>query len=83
MKRYLDSRYQRHQYVIRETLNGFAITVLNVENGNLIPLNRSVASQMDLTLPSSFKGVHHTPEAAERELTAVAYINRELVPIEP
>lgn len=55
MKKYADPDNQRYVYYIRETLNGFAIQVLNVDRNERYPLTPAIAYKIGLTLPEDFR----------------------------
>lgn len=53
--KYIDTENPRFTYYIRETLNGFAIQVLNVARDERFPLTPAIAQQNGLTLPEDFR----------------------------
>lgn len=53
--KYIDTENPRFTYYIRETLNGFAIQVLNVARDERFPLTPAIAHQNGLTLPEGFR----------------------------
>ena len=55
MTRYFDPENQRYQFMVRESVNGYAIQVLSVPNGVTVPLSPSVASQLNVTLPDTYR----------------------------
>ena len=75
--KYIDSENPRFTYYIRETLNGFAIQVLNVERDERFPLTPAIAHQNGLTLPEDFRCNCSANEKAELEgiLQRLADIN--------
>jgi len=54
MKKYIDPDNQRYVYYICESLNGFAIQVLNVDRDERYPLTPAIAYKNGLTLPEDF-----------------------------
>ena len=54
MKKYADPDNQRYVYYIRETLNGYAIQVLNTARDERYPLTDQIAYKNGLTLPEDF-----------------------------
>ena len=55
MKKYINPENQRYVYYIRETLNGYAIQVLNVDRDERYPLTDQIAYKNGLTLPEDFR----------------------------
>lgn len=55
MKKYINPENQRYVYYIRETLNGYAIQVLNVDRDERYPLTPAIAYKIGLTLPEDFR----------------------------
>lgn len=55
MKKYINPENQRYVYYIRETLNGFAIQVLNTARDERYPLTPAIAYKIGLTLPEDFR----------------------------
>lgn len=55
MKKYINPENQRYVYYIRETLNGFAIQVLNADRDERYPLTPAIAYKIGLTLPEDFR----------------------------
>ena len=53
--KYIDQDNPRCTYYIRETLNGFAIQVLDVARDERFPLTRGIANQIGLVLPDGFR----------------------------
>lgn len=66
--KYIDQENPRFTYYIRETLNGFAIQVLNVERDERFPLTPAIAHQNGLTLPDGFRC--HCSASEKDELVA-------------
>lgn len=54
MKKYIDPDNQRYVYYICESLNGFAIQVLNADRDERYPLTPAIAYKNGLTLPEDF-----------------------------
>ena len=81
--RYTDPENQRYVYYIRETLNGYAIQVLNVERDERYPLTPHIAYKNGLTLPEDFICHASANEKTELEeqLERLAKLNG-LLPIE-
>lgn len=81
--KYIDQENPRFTYYIRETLNGFAIQVLNVARDERYPLTPAIAYKNGLTLPEDFRCTCSANEKAELEaqLERLAKLN-ELLPIE-
>ncbi len=75
MKKYIDPNQQRYRFHVRETMNGYAIQVLNVERDENVPLNPGIASQLAVTLPDSYRMQCCTREAAEEQLIQLATLN--------
>ncbi len=75
MTRYFDPENQRYQFMVRESVNGYAIQVLSVPNGVTVPLSPSVASQLNVTLPDTYRMQCCTRQAAEKELARIAPLN--------
>ena len=65
--KYTDPENQRYVYYIRETLNGFAIQVLNVARDERYPLTPAIAYKIGLTLPEDFRCDCSANEKAELE----------------
>lgn len=81
--KYTDQENPRFIYYICETLNGFAIQVLNVDRDERYPLTSAIAYKNGLTLPEDFRCDCNANEKAELELQLerLASLN-DLVPIE-
>ena len=75
MKKYTDPEKQRYVYYVNETLNGFAIQVLNVECDERYPLSPSIAGQNGLALPEGYRLQCCARENAEAELERIADLN--------
>lgn len=74
--KYIDPNNQRYRFYVRECLNGFAIQVQNVEASENIPLTPSVATQLEIELPDTYRLQSCTSEAAESELKRLAQLNK-------
>ena len=83
MKKYIDPDNQRYVYYICESLNGFAIQVLNVDRDERYPLTPAIAYKNGLTLPEDFCCNCSGSEKAElkTQLERLAKLNG-LLPIE-
>lgn len=75
MKKYINPEQQRYRYYVRESANGFAIQVLNVDRDENIPLSPPVASQLGVQLPDGYRIQCCTRQAAEKELERLATLN--------
>ena len=75
MKKYIDPENQRYQFMVRETLNGYALQVLIVPTGDIAAFSPSVASQLNVTLPDPYRMQCCTRQAAEKTLNEVARLN--------
>ena len=75
--KYIDQENPRYTYYIRETLNGFAIQVLNVARDERYPLTPAIAYKNGLTLPEDFRCDCSMGEKAdlEEQLKRLASIN--------
>ena len=75
--KYIDQENPRFTYYIRETLNGFAIQVLNVARDERYPLTPAIAYKNGLTLPEDFRCDCSMGEKAdlEEQLKRLARIN--------
>lgn len=66
--KYIDQENPRFTYYICETLNGFAIQVLNVARDERYPFTPAIAYKNGLTLPEDFRCNCSTNEKEELEL---------------
>lgn len=73
--KYIDQENPRFTYYIRETLNGFAIQVLNVARDERYPLTKQIAAQNDLTVPEGIDFNASNRETVEASLLAIAKAN--------
>ena len=74
--KYIDPNNQKYRFYVRECLNGYAIQVLNVEASENIPLTPSVANQLEIELPDTYRLQSCTREAAETELKHLSQLNK-------
>lgn len=81
--KYIDPKDQHYRYHISETLNGFAIQVMNVRQDARVPLTPAVATELGLALPDGFRYHCGTGGKAklESQLEKLAGLNG-LVPLE-
>lgn len=81
--KYIDQENPKFVYYIRETLNGFAIQVLNVERDERYPLTPAIAYKLGLALPEDFACHCRADGEAdlEAQLECLAQLNG-LLPIE-
>lgn len=75
MKRYFNPENERYRFYVRECMNGYAIQVLLVPSDNNVPLTPSVAAQLQISLPDTYRLQCCTKEAAEEELDRLAALN--------
>lgn len=75
MRRYTDPENQRYVYYVRETVNGYAIQVLNVDRDERYPLTPSIAAQCGLQTGEVMTSHSCTREAAEAALKELAEMN--------
>ena len=75
MKKYTDPENQRYVYYIRETLNGFAVQVLNVQRDERYPLSPTIAGHLGLNIPEGMSFHSCTKETAEASLESLARLN--------
>lgn len=75
MKRYFDPENERYRFYVRECMNGYAIQVLLVPSDNNVPLTPSVAAQLQISLPDTYRMQSCTMAAAEAELDRLAALN--------
>ena len=75
MKKFAHPDMQRYVYYIRETLNGHAIQVLNVDRDERYPLTKTIAAQNDLTVPDGIVFNASSLETVEASLLALATAN--------
>lgn len=75
MKKYADPDNQRYVYYIRETLNGYAIQVLNVDRDERYPLTPAVAALIGIALPDTPLAQSCARSTAERYLKRMAEMN--------
>jgi hypothetical protein len=75
MRRYTDPENQRYVYYVRETVNGYAIQVLNTDRDERYPLTPSIAAQCGLQTGDVLTSHSCTREAAEAQLEELAKMN--------
>ena len=81
MNRYIKPNDDRYQFLVVTTLNGFSIEVLVVSTEALAAITPSVAAQLHIKLPETFRLQSCAKEDAEKQLDELAALN-EWVPIE-
>ena len=81
MKRYINPENERNQFLVRETLNGYAIQVLNTNNGVTAALTPQVAAMLQVRLPDTPLAHSCALGTAERYLDKCAALNG-WVPVE-
>lgn len=81
--RYIDPENERYQYMVRQTLNGFAVQVHIMPTNEWIALSKSVAGQLEISLPEDYCMAFDKDgeSKARAELDRVAKLNN-LSPIE-
>ena len=75
MKRYFNPENERYRYYVRECMNGYSIQVLEVTSDDNVPLTPAVASQLQVSLPDTYRMQSCTKAAAEEELDRLAALN--------
>lgn len=75
MKKYFDPENERYRFHVRECINGYAIQVLVVSSEENIPLSPSVAAQLQISLPDTYRIQSCTRNAAEEQLDELAKMN--------
>lgn len=81
MNRYIKPDDDRYQFLVVTTLNGYSIEVLVVSTEALAAITPSVAAQLHIKLPETFRLQSCAKEDAEKQLDELATLN-EWVPIE-
>ncbi len=81
MDRYIKPNDDRYQYLVVTTLNGYSIEVLVVSTEALAAITPSVAAQLHIKLPETFRLQSCAKEDAEKQLDELAALNG-WVPIE-
>lgn len=81
MNRYIKPNDDRYQFLVVTTLNGYSIEVLVVSTEALAAITPSVAAQLHIKLPETFRLQSCAKEDAEKQLDELATLN-EWVPIE-
>lgn len=75
MKRYTKPNDDRYQYLVVTTLNGYSIEVLVVSTEALAAITPSVAAQLHIKLPETFRLQSCAKEDAEQQLDELAALN--------
>ena len=75
MKRYTKPDDDRYQYLVVTTLNGYSIEVLVVSTEALAAITPSVAAQLHIKLPETFRLQSCAKEDAEKQLDDLAALN--------
>ena len=75
MKKYIDPENDRYQYQVLETLNGYSIEVLVVSTEDLAAVTPTVAAQLHIQLPKSYRLQSCAEEDAEKQLDELASLN--------
>ena len=65
----------RYQYLVVATLNGYSIEVLVVSTEALAAITPSVAAQLHIKLPETFRLQRCAKEDAEKQLDELAALN--------
>ena len=75
MDRYIKPNDDRYQYLVVTTLNGYSIEVLVVSTEALAAITPSVAAQLHIKLPETFRLQSCAKEDAEKQLDELASLN--------
>jgi len=75
MKKYINPENERNQFMVRETLNGYAIQVLNTSNGMMVALTPQTAAMLQVRLPDPPLAQSCTLGTAERYIDKCAALN--------
>lgn len=75
MKKYFCPENEQYRFYVSGCVNGYAIQVLVVSSVEHFPLSPSVAAQLMITLPDSYRVQSCTREAAEQQLDELAQLN--------
>jgi hypothetical protein len=81
MNRYIKPNDDRYQFMVINTVNGYSIEVLVVSTEALAAITPSVAAQLHIKLPDTFRLQSCAIEDAEKQLEELAALNG-WVPIE-
>lgn len=81
MDRYIKPNDDRYQYLVVTTINGYSVEVLVVSTEALAAITPSVAAQLHIKLPETFRLQSCAKEDAEKQLDELAALNG-WVPIE-
>lgn len=75
MNRYIKPNDDRYQFLVVTTLNGYSIEVLVVSTEALAAITPSVAAQLHIKLPETFRLQSCAKEDAEKQLDELAALN--------
>ena len=75
MKRYTKPNDDRYQFLVIHTLNGYSIEVLVVPTEDLAAITPTVAAQLHIKLPETFRLQSCAKEDAEQQLDELAALN--------
>ncbi len=75
MKRYIKPNDDRYQFMVIHTLNGYSIEVLVVSTEDLAAVTPTVAAQLHIQLPKSYRLQSCAEEDAEKQLDELASLN--------
>ena len=75
MNRYIKPNDDRYQFLVVTTLNGYSIEVLVVSTEALAAITPSVAAQLHIKLPETFRLQSCANEDAEKQLDELATLN--------
>lgn len=75
MKRYKAPNDDRYQFMVINTVNGYSIEVLIVSTEDLAAITTSVAAQLQIKLPETFRLQSCAIEDAEKQLDELAALN--------
>ena len=75
MNRYIKPNDDRYQFMVINTVNGYSIEVLVVSTEALAAITPSVAAQLHIKLPETFRLQSCAKEDAEKQLDELATLN--------
>ena len=75
MNRYIKPNDDRYQFMVINTVNGYSIEVLVVSTEALAAITPSVAAQLHIKLPETFRLQSCAKEDAEKQLDELAALN--------
>ena len=75
MTKYYNPENERVRYMVRETLNGYVPTMLNVATGEMVAITPRTAAQYEIALPSTPLAQSCARLTAERYLDQLARLN--------